>query len=174
MPLSSIRFDPTQENSFAMVAEPDRHHTLIDGLRGKVVTVVGLGKSGLAAAQLLEAVGARLRLVDQKPESELASLSDHFHHADVEMFGGDRFAEGVSRSELVVLSPGVPPSLDAIDEVRKKGVPVIGEVELASWFLPMPLVAVTGMGKVRPSRLWGESLNTVADRCLSEETWAHR
>ncbi|MCH7614832.1 MAG: UDP-N-acetylmuramoyl-L-alanine--D-glutamate ligase [Nitrospinae bacterium] len=127
-----------------MVAEPDRHHTLIDGLRGKVVAVVGLGKSGLAAAQLLEAVGARLRLVDQKPESELASLSDHFHHADVEMFGGDRFAEGVSRSELVVLSPGVPPSLDAIDEVRKKGVPVIGEVELASWFLPMPLVAVTG------------------------------
>ncbi len=127
-----------------MVAEPDSFQTLIDGLRGKVVAVVGLGKSGLAAAQLLEAVGACVRLVDQKPESEFSSLVDHFQHADVEIFGGDRFAEGVRTSELVILSPGVPPSLDAIEEVRKQGVPVIGEVELASWFLPMPIVAVTG------------------------------
>jgi len=144
MTLSSIRFDPTQKDSFTMVEEPDSFQTLIDGLRGKVVAVVGLGKSGLAAAQLLEAVGACVRLVDQKPESELSSLVDSFQHADVEIFGGARFAEGVRTSELVILSPGVPPSLDAIEEVRKQGVPVIGEVELASWFLPMPIVAVTG------------------------------
>lgn len=127
-----------------MVSEPDSFQTLIDGLRGKVVAVVGLGKSGFAAAQLLEAVGACVRLVDQKPESELSSLVDHFQHADVEIFGGDRFAEGVRTSELVILSPGVPPSLDPIEEVRKQGVQVIGEVELASWFLRMPIVAVTG------------------------------
>lgn len=127
-----------------MVVEPDSYHMLIDGLRGKVVAVVGLGKSGLAAARLLEAVGAQVRLVDQKPESELAGYPSQFSHAQVEVFGGDRFAEGILTSELVVLSPGVPPSLDAINEARSKGITVIGEIELASWFLPMPVVAVTG------------------------------
>ena len=127
-----------------MVAVPDRHQTLIEGLRGKVVAVVGLGKSGIAAAYLLEAVGAHVQLVDEKPESELAELPVRFQQANVEVFGGERFVEGVSTAELVVLSPGVPPALDAITEARKNGVQVIGEIELASWFLPMPIVAVTG------------------------------
>jgi UDP-N-acetylmuramoylalanine--D-glutamate ligase len=159
MPLASIRFDPTQKDSFTMVAEPDPYQTLINDLRGKMVAVVGLGKSGLAAARLLEAVGAHVKLVDQKPESELASLSVYFPQAQVEVFEGDRFVEGISTSDLVVLSPGVPPSLDPIREVKKKGVTVIGEVELASWFLPMPVVAVTGTnGKSTVVSLMGRIL----------------
>ncbi len=139
-----------------MVAMPGRHQTWIDALRGKTVAVVGLGASGTAAARLLDAVGARLRLVDQKPESELAELRAHVRQPDAQIFGGDRFAEGVKAAELVVLSPGVPPSLAVIDEVRKQGVPVIGELELASWFLPMPLVAVTGTnGKSTAVELMG-------------------
>lgn len=127
-----------------MVAVPDRHQKLIDGLRGKTVAVVGLGKSGLAAAELLEAAGARLRLLDQKPEGELTQLSTRFGQAEVQIFGGERFDEGLRTVDLVVLSPGVPPRLEAIDRLKQHGVPVIGEVELASWFLPIPLVAVTG------------------------------
>ena len=56
-----------------MVAVTDRHQVLIDGLCGKVVAVVGLGKSGLAAAHLLGAAGAHVRLVDQKIESDYVS-----------------------------------------------------------------------------------------------------
>jgi len=127
-----------------MITVPNSHQGNIDVLRRKVVSVVGLGKSGMAAASLLEAVGSQVRLVDQKPESELAELTARFHRAPVEVFGGGRFREGICTAELVVLSPGVPPALDAILEARKNGVQVIGEIELASWFLPMPIVAVTG------------------------------
>lgn len=127
-----------------MVAVTGRYQTLIDGLHGKVVAVVGLGKSGLAAAHLLGAAGAHVRLVDQKPEPDLEELSAQFPRGSVEFFGGDRFSEGIKTAELVVLSPGVPPALDAILEAQNNGVPVIGEIELASWFLPMPIVAVTG------------------------------
>ena len=119
----------------------DRHRVMIDGLRGKTVSVVGIGKSGIAAAKLLDAVGANVRLVDQKLETELSS---EIRALGMPLFGGDRFAEGLHGSDLLVLSPGVSPLLDSIEEVRTKGVSVIGELELASWFLPMPLVAVTG------------------------------
>jgi len=127
-----------------MVAVPDSPQTPIDRLRGKTVAVVGLGKSGMAAAKLLIAVGAHVRLVDQKAEAELPCLSPPFREAGVLLFGGNRVAEGLHASELVVLSPGVPPGLDPIAECEQNGVPVIGEMELASWFLPMPVVAVTG------------------------------
>jgi UDP-N-acetylmuramoylalanine--D-glutamate ligase len=144
MSLSTIRFDSMEKDSLAMAAIPDRQQAMIHDLRGKVVAVVGLGKSGIAAARLLDAIGAHVRLVDQKPESEIVGLPDPFQKAGAKIFGGDRFDEGIRTAEVVVLSPGVPPSLEAINQVRIKGVPVIGEVELASWFLPMPLVAVTG------------------------------
>ena len=127
-----------------MVAMPDRQQAMIDDLRGKVVAVVGLGKSGVAAAQLLDAVGAQVRLVDQKPESEIVDLAVPLQQVNAKIFGGDRFDEGIRTAEYVVLSPGIPPSLEAINQVRMKGVPVIGEIELASWFLTIPLVAVTG------------------------------
>ncbi|MDT7043341.1 UDP-N-acetylmuramoyl-L-alanine--D-glutamate ligase [Candidatus Nitronereus thalassa] len=127
-----------------MVAMSDRQQAMINDLRGKVVAVVGLGKSGLAAARLLDAVGAQVRLVDQKPESELVDLASPLQHLNTQIFGGNRFAEGIQPAECVVLSPGVPPSLEAINQARIKGVPVISEIELASWFLSIPLVAVTG------------------------------
>ena len=119
----------------------DQHRAMIDGLRGKTVSVVGIGKSGIAAAKLLDAVGANVRLVDQKPETELSS---DLRLLGMPLFGADSFVEGFHGVDLLVLSPGVPPAHHAIDEVREKGVSVIGELELASWFLPMPLVAVTG------------------------------
>ena len=120
------------------------------------MAVVGLGKSGRAAAELLEAVGAHVRLLDQKPASEREGLSVPVQQAHGRIVGEDRFAEEINAAELVVLSPGVPPALDALDIVRKHGVPVIGEIELASWFLPMPLIAVTGTnGKSTSTSLLG-------------------
>ncbi|MEC9006319.1 MAG: UDP-N-acetylmuramoyl-L-alanine--D-glutamate ligase [Nitrospirota bacterium] len=124
-----------------MVDSFDQHQAMTDGLRGKTVSVVGIGKSGIAAAKLLDAVGANVRLVDHKPETKISS---DLRLLSMPLFEADNFTKGLHGADLLVLSPGVPPSLYAIEEVRKKGVSVIGELELASWFLPMPLVAVTG------------------------------
>ena len=111
-------------------------------LAGQSVAVVGAGKSGVAAARLLVALGAKVALVDHKPKTEWAmGVSDV---QGVDLFGGKRFAQGLEAVDLVVVSPGVSPVLDAFDAVRQQGVPIIGEVELASRFLSVPVIGVTG------------------------------
>ncbi len=111
-------------------------------LAGQSVAVIGAGKSGVAAARLLDALGAKVALVDHKPETEWAmEISDV---RTVRPFGGERFAQGLEAVDLVVVSPGVSPALAAFDAVRGQGVPIIGEVELASRFLSVPVIGVTG------------------------------
>lgn len=109
---------------------------------GKSVAVVGAGKSGVAAARLLAVLGAEVSLVDHKPETEWAMGVAGVR--GVHPFGAERFAQGLEAVDLVVVSPGVSPVLDAFDAVRRQGVPIIGEVELASWFLSVPIIGVTG------------------------------
>lgn len=129
----------------SMMAEALRpNQVCIDGLAGKTVAVVGLGKSGCAAAQLLQFIGAHVVLVDHKVESELVESLAPFHGKEFKIFSGKKFSRGLEVADLVVVSPGVPISLPAIQTVLHRKIPVIGEIELASWFLSVPIVAVTG------------------------------
>lgn len=114
----------------------------IPDLAGQSVAVAGAGKSGVSAARLLVALGAKVALVDHKPETEWATGVSNVQ--GVRPFGGERFAQGLEAVDLVVVSPGVPPASEAFDAVRRRGVPMIGEVELASWFLSVPIIGITG------------------------------
>ena len=113
-------------------------------LAGQSVAVVGAGKSGVAAARLLVALGAKVALVDHKPETEWGTVRSDVHAWGVHPFGGERVEQGLKAVDLVIVSPGVPPALEAFDAVRRRGVPIIGEVELASWFFSVPIIGVTG------------------------------
>ena len=105
-------------------------------LAGSRVVVVGMARSGIAAAELLRAYGAKVTAVDEKPGFE-PQTRDSFEHAD-----------------LVVVSPGVPADLDVL-----KGMRVIGEVELASWFLKGDTIGITGSnGKTTTTALIGHIL----------------
>ncbi|MEZ4227417.1 MAG: UDP-N-acetylmuramoyl-L-alanine--D-glutamate ligase [Polyangiaceae bacterium] len=109
-------------------------------LRNKHVVIYGLGKSGVAAAQLCVAQGARVTGFDR---SELQRLSAEARALDAELVTGADATLDLTRAELVVVSPGVPdqPELRAALEA---GVEVIGELELASRFLRAPLLVVGG------------------------------
>lgn len=119
-------------------------YSRVRGLPGQSVAVVGAGKSGVTAARLLVALGARVALVDHKPETEWAGEESGIRSLGVHPFGGERFEQGLETVDLVVVSPGVPPALEAFDAVRRRGVPIVGEVELASWFFSVPVIGVTG------------------------------
>ncbi len=119
-------------------------HPRIRSLSGQSVAVVGGGKSGVAAARLLVALGATVALVDHKPETEWAMGLSDVRTLGVYPFGGERFDQGLEAVDLVIVSPGVPLTLEAFDVVRQRGVPIVGEVELASWFFPVPIIGVTG------------------------------
>lgn len=126
-------------------------------VRGAAVVVVGAARSGVAAARLLAARGARVVLTERRREVEppVRRLED----AGVALELGGHRAETLARADLVVLSPGVPPALPVFDGVRRRGVPLISELELACRWLRGRIVAVTGTkGKSTTAVLAGRML----------------
>ncbi len=121
------------------------------------VLVVGLGRSGLAAAELLRRHGAAVFATDVRPLAELPEAAARLEQLRVPFAA--QSPEAFAGKDLVVLSPGVPADLDALAEVRRRGVPVIGEVELAGWFLKGPTIGITGSnGKTTTTALTGHIL----------------
>ena len=133
-------------------------------VRGKRVTVVGAARSGVAAAQLLVRRGASVTLSDKRDRvDEEAALRS----AGVELELGGHRAETFTTADLIVLSPGVPGSLPELVDARRAGVPVIGELELASRWLRGRMVAITGTkGKSTTTTLTGRMLEAGGHRVL--------
>lgn len=126
-------------------------------VRGATVVVAGAARSGVAAARLLAARGARVVVSEQRREVDdtVRRLED----AGVELELGGHRADTLARADLVVLSPGVPPGLPVFDGVRRRGVPLISELELAWRWLRGRVVAVTGTkGKSTTAVLAGRML----------------
>jgi len=114
-------------------------------VHGKQVAVIGLGRSGLAAARLLSVHGAHVVVLDDKSQDKLAPFFEKakaLPHVRLQAGGVDPSA--VSNSDLVVASPGVPSTHPALERAREKGLPVVGELELAFSYCPAPIVAITG------------------------------
>ena len=108
----------------------------------KHAVVAGLGRSGIAAARLLARQGFRVTALDEqdevaKAESELAGLGVHVQ-------GGGLDARFLSTADLVVVSPGISETREEFAPLRFKGVPVIGELELAAREVTIPMVAISG------------------------------
>lgn len=128
-------------------------------LEGKRVTVVGMARSGEAAARLLLAAGARVTIADTKDERQLADVLARLDRTRLTVRVGPEYGSSLKDADLVVISPGVPTRAALLEETRGRGVPVIGELELASWFLAAPVVAITGTnGKSTTVTLIGEML----------------
>jgi UDP-N-acetylmuramoylalanine--D-glutamate ligase len=128
-------------------------------LNGKRVLVVGLGRSGVASALFLKSQGARVTVSDVKsPEQlreEIPVLLDHGIAVETGGHGERTF----QNQDLIVVSPGIPVDAAPIAQARALGQPVIGEIELAAEFLPVPIVAITGSnGKTTTTTLIGEIL----------------
>jgi UDP-N-acetylmuramoylalanine--D-glutamate ligase len=120
------------------------------------VVVVGAARSGVAAAELLARKGARVTLTDRKPALDQApaleaqgiglALGGH----DDALFAG---------ADMVVTSPGVPLDQPAFAAARAAGVPIVGELELASRWLRGRVIAITGTkGKSTTTTLTGQML----------------
>jgi UDP-N-acetylmuramoylalanine--D-glutamate ligase len=123
---------------------------------GKRVVVVGAARSGVAAAELLVRRGASVTLTDTRDQiDEDARLRD----AGVQLELGGHRSQTLLGADLIVLSPGVPPAQPAIAAARAAGVPVMGELELASRWLRGRVVAITGTkGKSTTTTLTGRML----------------
>lgn len=125
---------------------------------GKKILVVGLARSGVAAAEFLTARGASVTVNDAKPENELKEASA-LRAKGIEVIGGGHPQELFEKADLIVVSPGVPLALEPFRRARAAGIQIIGEVELAARFLRGKLVGITGSnGKTTTTTLIGELL----------------
>jgi len=126
------------------------------------VTVVGAARSGIAASELLARRGAAVTLSDTRTKVDGA---ESVTALGVELELGGHKAETFSEADLIVMSPGVPPEQPVIADAQKRGVPVIGELELASRWLRGRMVAITGTkGKSTTTELTGRILEAAGFR----------
>ncbi len=125
---------------------------------GKRVMVLGMARSGVAAAKLLSEAGCLVRLSDQKSREQLgAAVSPLEALSGIEWRLGEKAEELLAGEEALVISPGVPIDSPAVKKAREMGVEVLGEMELAFRMSRGMLVAITGTnGKTTTTTLMGE------------------
>jgi UDP-N-acetylmuramoylalanine--D-glutamate ligase len=130
-------------------------------LSGAGVVVVGGARTGISTARFLAGRGSRVTLTDMSDlpgkEHELSKLRDMGVITDL----GRHNPEVFFGADLIVVSPGVPLFIEPLSEAGRRGIRIIGEVELASRFLTSPIIAVTGTnGKTTTTALLGKILET--------------
>jgi UDP-N-acetylmuramoylalanine--D-glutamate ligase len=127
-------------------------------LHGHTATVVGAGRSGVAAANMLAAMSARVRLLEKK-EEVAARAAEMGLDSRVTVVAGDHEKHFFDEADLVVLSPGIPPRALAPFLADVPEGKVISELELGFWFADAPIIAVTGSnGKTTTVSVLGEML----------------
>src|SRR5437773_3318950 len=128
-------------------------------IAGRKALVIGAARSGIASARFLAQRGATVALNDRKPLNEWSQQALELKTEGVGLVEGDPPSWLLDKTDLVVVSPGVPTKAIPIRYADRRGVEVIGEVELASRFLRGRMVAITGTnGKTTTTSLIGEML----------------
>jgi len=134
--------------------------------KGKRVTVVGLARSGIAAARALRDLGAVVTVTDKKPVEQLTEQLKALGSGFVKVAAGGHPERVFIETDLIVLSPGVP-KIPPILEARRHGVKVIGELELAWLLSDSPFIGITGTnGKSTVTTLVGLMLKKSRKKVL--------
>ncbi len=113
-------------------------------LAGKSVVVVGLARSGVAAARLLAGRGARVVATDGKDAAAVPEEVLSLQQLGVRLALGSHREAGLASADLVVVSPGVPWELPELEQARGRGIPVMAELEFGYRLLSWSVAAVTG------------------------------
>ncbi len=128
-------------------------------MEGKKVLVVGLARTGIGVVRFLAEQRARVMGVDIQSADELRPYLSEIRGLNVETELGEHRIETFLRSDLIVVSPGVPLDIEPIAAAREKGIEVISEIELACRFIRDPIIGVTGTnGKTTTTILLGDVL----------------
>ena len=143
------------------------HNGLSMELKDKRVLVVGLGRSGVAAAFFLQDRGARVSVSDAKSEAQLEKEIPALLDRGISLEVGHHSERTFRDQDLIVVSPGVPSDQPQLQHARALGIPIVGEVELACRFLQGRIIAITGSnGKTTTTTLAGDILGKSGKKTL--------
>jgi len=131
----------------------------------KKITVVGLGRSGCAAALLAVKTGAQVRITELGSGEALEKRANELRQEGISVELGGHTAGFIVDADLVVTSPGVSEESPALKLAREKGIKVVDEIEFAFGFCKAPVVAVTGTnGKSTTTSLIGHIFKTAGKK----------
>jgi UDP-N-acetylmuramoylalanine--D-glutamate ligase len=125
-------------------------------VRGKRFSILGAGRSGLAVARLLKSRRAKVFLSEMGAKEKFEDMARQLEEIGVEYEFGDN-THRVLEADAIIISPGVPLQAPIVTLARQQGIKIISEIELASQFCEVPIVAITGTnGKTTTTTLVGE------------------
>ena len=132
--------------------------TVQERIQGRKIGVIGMARSGIAAALLARELGGEPFVSDSASKEHLRDRLEQLRQAGLEFETGahsDRLLE----SDYVILSPGVPPQVEIVKKIEARGIPIFSEIEFASWVCRGRIVGVTGSnGKTTTTTLLGAIL----------------
>jgi UDP-N-acetylmuramoylalanine--D-glutamate ligase len=126
-------------------------------LNNKKILIVGLARTGVAVARFLVQKGAQVTVTDMREEEALSESLAELSDLEIGFELGRHVPYTFMMADLIVVSPGVPMDIKPLTMARAQKRRVVSEVELASWFIEAPMVAITGTnGKTTTTTLTGE------------------
>jgi UDP-N-acetylmuramoylalanine--D-glutamate ligase len=130
--------------------------------------VLGLGTSGEAAARLLRREGAEVTVLDSAESAPLKEKAHQLNQLGIQTVLGKAAEQANLLSDLVVLSPGIDPQVELVQNFRRRGAVFIGELELGYRSCRRPIVAITGTnGKTTTTQLIEVMLNDAGLRTVA-------
>ena len=142
-------------------------------LRGKDVLVLGLGRSGMAAASLLQRDGAHVVVRDEATDDLLQERAIRLRRLGVRVELGKEYDRS-AHFDLAVLSPGIAPERPIVRDVLTQKTPLLSELELAYRFCLCPIVAITGTnGKTTTTELIAAMLTGCGKRTAAAGNIGH-
>ncbi|MGH7316388.1 MAG: UDP-N-acetylmuramoyl-L-alanine--D-glutamate ligase, partial [Candidatus Rokuibacteriota bacterium] len=161
MAIITLRRDVSYPTGIFVSGNRERGARYRQSLAGKTVSVVGLAKSGIAAARLVRRLDGRVLASDSSPLEALPAEARGLEREGCALWAGGHPDAAFVGADLIVVSPGVPLELPALAAMRARGVPIIGELELAWRVMEADVIAITGTnGKTTTTALTGELLRT--------------
>jgi UDP-N-acetylmuramoylalanine--D-glutamate ligase len=133
------------------------------------IAVIGLARSGRAAAQLMARAGSEVYASDSGGSPELERTATELREDGVDVQIGGHDLERIARARLVVASPGVPPDAPPFQAARKAGVDIVSEIEIGLRFMPrLQYIAITGTnGKTTTTALTAHLLQSIGKRAMA-------
>lgn len=131
-------------------------------LINKRILVIGMAKSGIAAALLCNRHGAEVTVSDNKTAKQIGQSLKILNNKGIKMELAKSACSIVATQDLIIISPGVPIDIPALKLARKLNIPIIGEIELAYRFCEASIIGITGTnGKTTTTMLTGEILKAL-------------
>ncbi len=140
------------------MTQPLKNNATLSRLRGRNVLVVGLGKTGRAAAGFFHQRGAGISVSESSPRDSISpEFSAWMAENNIPCETGGHSRDFFTNADLIFVSPGIPLTVEPLAAARRRHIPIVGELAVAAQFIRTPVIGVTGTnGKTTVTTLLGD------------------